>query len=385
MDIILPTNAMPNAVTAMTDRSAAHPSPKRGESALETAIRALRRGDVVCLTGSDGAALMLAADGITDIALARLRTQSVGAPDFVLAAARARALGLDVAEGASVVAFAIPGEVDAQTLAGLANPLAPVPASDSFPKVAGSVSKTSQAAIQLAKRAELLPAVILAPLGETSLILAATPKLAVDDLLAQLSDNSASLVRVSEASVPLIEAEKTRIVAYRLDDGGPDHLALIIGNPPVDQPVLTRLHSACLTGDLLGSLRCDCGDQLRGAVSAIAHQGGGVLLYLAQEGRGIGIANKLRAYALQDIGFDTLDANEQLGFAPDERSYTTAAAMLRDLGFGSVRLMTNNPDKVAGLSAAGINVVERVPHTFPANEHNQRYLNTKATRAGHLF
>ncbi len=385
MDLILPTHAMPNAVTAMTDRSAADPSPKRGETALEAAIRALRRGDVVCLTGSDGAVLMLAADGITDSALGRLRSQSVGAPDFVLAAARARALGLDVDEGATVVAFAVPGGVDAQTLAGLANPLAPVPVSDHFPTLAGSVSKTSEAAVQLAKRAELLPAVILAPLGETSLILATTPKLAVDDLLAQLSDNSASLMRVSEANVPLIEAEKTRIVAYRLDDGGPDHLALIIGNPPSEQPVLTRLHSACLTGDLLGSLRCDCGDQLRGAVSAIAQRGGGVLLYLAQEGRGIGIANKLRAYALQDVGFDTLDANEQLGFAPDERSYTTAAAMLRDLGFGSVRLMTNNPDKVAGLSAAGINVVERVPHTFPANEHNQRYLNTKATRAGHLF
>ncbi len=377
---------MPNAVTAMTDRTAARPSPKRaGESALEMAIRTLRSGDVVRLTGPDGAALMLAADGLTDSALTRLRTQSAGPLDFVLTAARARALGLDVGEGAAVVAFTVPGEIGAEALAGLANPLAPVPVGDNVPKARGGISKVFEAAIQLTKRAELLPAVILAPLGETSLILASTPSLVVDDLLLQLSDNSASLVRVSEASVPLIEAETTRIVAYRLDDGGPDHLALVIGNPAIDQPVLARLHSACLTGDLLGSLRCDCGDQLRGAVAAIAQKGGGVLLYLAQEGRGIGIANKLRAYALQDVGFDTLDANEQLGFAPDERSYTTAAAMLRDLGFKSVRLMTNNPDKVAGLSAAGITVVERVPHTFPANEHNQRYLNTKATRAGHLF
>jgi GTP cyclohydrolase II len=386
LDKILSTNALPNAVTSLGDRNAQRPlSTRPGDSALETAIRALRRGDVVRLTGPEGAVLMLAADGITDAALGRLRGQSEKPLDFVLTAARARALGFDVAQRTAVVSFSVGGSIGAVTISGVANPLAPVSATSDFPPPTCSVSDTSLAAIQLAKRAELLPAVVLGTLTETSLILASTPSLAVDELLAQLGGAAPNLTRVSEANVPLAEAEATRIVAYRLDDGGPDHLALIIGNPAPDQPVLTRLHSACLTGDLLGSLRCDCGDQLRGAVEAIAKEGGGVLLYLAQEGRGIGIANKLRAYALQDVGFDTLDANEQLGFAPDERSYTTAAAMLRDLGFPAVRLMTNNPDKVAGLAAAGIDVVERVSHAFPANEHNRRYLNTKATRAGHLF
>jgi GTP cyclohydrolase II len=149
--------------------------------------------------------------------------------------------------------------------------------------------------------------------------------------------------------------------------------------------VLARLHSECFTGDLLASLRCDCGDQLRGAIDKIAEAGSGVLVYLAQEGRGIGLVNKLRAYQLQDDGFDTIGANEQLGFDADERVYLPAAEILRDLGYSQVRLLTNNPEKVAALARCGITVVERVPHVFPANAHNEEYLRTKATRGGHLF
>jgi GTP cyclohydrolase II len=145
------------------------------------------------------------------------------------------------------------------------------------------------------------------------------------------------------------------------------------------------MHSECFTGDLLGSLKCDCGSQLRGAIDAIAKAGGGVLLYLAQEGRGIGLINKLRAYRLQDQGFDTIDANERLGFEADERLYGIAARMLQLLGYRSVRLLTNNPEKVAALKAAGVTVTARVRHTFPDNEHNRAYLKTKAERAGHLF
>ena len=148
---------------------------------------------------------------------------------------------------------------------------------------------------------------------------------------------------------------------------------------------MARLHSECFTGDLLGSLRCDCGDQLRGAIAQLTAGGGGVLLYLAQEGRGIGLVNKLRAYELQDAGFDTLEANQQLGFDDDERIYLPAALMLRQLGIGRVRLMTNNPAKVDALARHGIDVVERVPHAFPSNTHNAHYLKTKATRAGHLL
>ena len=185
--------------------------------------------------------------------------------------------------------------------------------------------------------------------------------------------------------MPLEGAEQTEIAAFRPGGGGPEHYAVIINAPLPHAPVLTRLHSECFTGDLLGSLKCDCGAQLRGAIDAISKAGGGILLYLAQEGRGIGLINKLRAYRLQDQGFDTVDANERLGFDADERLYGVAARMLGLLGYRAVRLMTNNPDKVAALEAAGVAVMERVPHAFPDNEHNRAYLKTKAERAGHLF
>src|SRR5262249_40418084 len=155
--------------------------------------------------------------------------------------------------------------------------------------------------------------------------------------------------------------------------------------PSPEGPVLTRLHSECFTGDLLGSLRCDCGDQLRSAIAEIARAGGGVLLYLAQEGRGIGLVNKLRAYPLQDARYDTVDANEQSGFEADERVYPPAAEMLRQLKFLRIRLLTNNPEKVAALKRCGISVLERVPHVIPANGHNDFYLRTKAARSGHLL
>jgi GTP cyclohydrolase II len=150
------------------------------------------------------------------------------------------------------------------------------------------------------------------------------------------------------------------------------------------KPPLVRLHSECLTGDVFGSLKCDCGPQLRHALALIEGAGGGVLLYLRQEGRGIGLANKLRAYALQDRGLDTVDANLRLGFADDERGYGEAAAMLRELGIGEVRLLTNNPAKVGALQAAGIKVVERVPHHMPTNPHNADYVATKQSKSGHL-
>jgi GTP cyclohydrolase II len=195
---------------------------------------------------------------------------------------------------------------------------------------------------------------------------------------------------ITRAKVPLKGAEQTELAAFRPSDGGPEHYAILIGDksglglaPP--GPVLTRLHSECFTGDLLASLKCDCGDQLRGAVKAIAESGGGILLYLAQEGRGIGLMNKLRAYRLQDEGFDTLEANRRLGFAEDERLYDIAAKMLHILGYNKVRLLTNNPQKMRALQQAGIQVVARVPHSFPDNAHNRDYLRTKATKGGHLF
>ena len=195
---------------------------------------------------------------------------------------------------------------------------------------------------------------------------------------------SAQVEIVARARLPLEDMPDTQIVAFRASDDGQEHVALVVGAFG-GRPPLVRLHSECLTGDVFGSLKCDCGPQLQEALRIIGAAGGGVLLYLRQEGRGIGLANKLRAYALQDRGLDTVDANRRLGFADDERDYGHAAAMLRALGIDRVRLLTNNPNKLAGLEGAGIEVVERVAHHMPTNPHNADYLAAKRDRSGHLI
>ncbi|MDO5643792.1 MAG: GTP cyclohydrolase II, partial [Paracoccus sp. (in: a-proteobacteria)] len=163
------------------------------------------------------------------------------------------------------------------------------------------------------------------------------------------------------------------------------HYAVEIGAPSRDAAPLVRLHSACFTGDVLGSLKCDCGPQLHAALATMGGAGEGVLLYLNQEGRGIGLANKMRAYALQNQGFDTVEANHRLGFEDDERDFRIGAALLREMGFSQVRLMTNNPRKLAMLESHGISVTERVPLILPANRFNRDYLAVKAEKSGHLL
>ncbi|HET7775413.1 MAG TPA: GTP cyclohydrolase II [Azospira sp.] len=176
-----------------------------------------------------------------------------------------------------------------------------------------------------------------------------------------------------------------RLHGFQETVSGKEHLALTLGEVGNGAPALTRLHSECLTGDGLFSLRCDCGPQLEAALAAIAKEGRGVLLYLRQEGRGIGLLDKLRAYALQDQGLDTVDANRALGLPDDARDYGVAAAMLNTLRVPAVRLMTNNPAKVAALTARGVEVAERVPHVAGRGPRNQDYLETKAARMGHLL
>ncbi|WP_174280469.1 GTP cyclohydrolase II, partial [Sphingomonas bacterium] len=207
---------------------------------------------------------------------------------------------------------------------------------------------------------------------------------AIDPSAIDTYEDAARLAIAVRARLPVAGAERAEIVAFRTPEQPGEHVALLIGEPD-GAPPLVRLHSECLTGDMLGSLKCDCGPQLRAAIDAIAAAGWGMLLYLRQEGRGIGLVNKLRAYALQDQGFDTVDANTRLGFAIDARDYRVAARMLELLGQRRVRLLTNNPDKVAQLAAAGIEVVGRVPHHLPPNPHNERYLATKRDRTGHQF
>ncbi|MEM9585066.1 MAG: GTP cyclohydrolase II [Pseudomonadota bacterium] len=243
-------------------------------------------------------------------------------------------------------------------------------------------SDTERAAIQLTKTARLMPAVLT--VAANGLDTSVLTHLDLDMLTTELA-NSSALSPVVSAKLPLEVSEAGRLHVFRPDDGGEEHYAVEIGRPSRSEPVLTRLHSACFTGDLLGSLKCDCGPQLRGALSHMGQEGHGVLLYLNQEGRGIGLANKMRAYSLQDQGFDTVEANHRLGFEDDERDFRIGAELLRSMGFKMVRLLTNNPRKVDMLNACGLDVVERVPLKVGTSKFNVDYLATKAAKSGHLL
>ncbi|SEP02039.1 GTP cyclohydrolase II [Rhodospirillales bacterium URHD0017] len=373
-------------------------------AAVERALAELRRGGIVVLRDDDGAGgLVIAAEACGPRALQRLQGLAQQAPVLVTTRRRAEAIGmeipphiaggmgetnkpitLDLPEGVPADVILQPHETEeARRHAALRYLSRPV---------ASHASRIAETAIELAKLARLLPAVVLGPLSgdpknkrrdwardQDLVYVDAADVLAYEEIAAR------NLQQVAQANVPLEGAENARILAWRPSDGGKEHLAIVVGEIDPTEPVLIRLHSECFTGDLLGSLRCDCGVQLRGAIAEIAKQGSGVLLYLAQEGRGIGLVNKLRAYELQDEGFDTIDANEQLGFDADERIYAPAATVLSRMGIKRVRLMTNNPHKISQLERYGIEVAERVPHSFPANGHNENYLRTKAERAGHML
>jgi GTP cyclohydrolase II len=236
-------------------------------------------------------------------------------------------------------------------------------------------------AMELGRLAGILPAFLVVADSDPAIVVS------VADLAAWR--DPAHLTIQSRAHLPVEALDEAELVAFRAPDDMREHVALILGRQSSERAPLVRLHSECLTGDVLGSLKCDCGPQLDGALAAMAEEacdgGWGVLLYLRQEGRGIGLINKLRAYQLQDQGFDTLEANERLGLPAEARDFPVAARMLALLGVGPIRLMTNNPAKVAALEAAGVTVAERVAHTRPANPHNTRYLATKRDRAGHLL
>jgi GTP cyclohydrolase II len=357
--------------------------PHSGVNAVSRVVGELRRGMPIVLKGNGKALLVAAAEGGTDPAtMSRLSGHAVSC---LVTAQRAIALGLDPVNAQTVSILPAAGLTEESVSAITGN--AP---DGARPMVAmsGPAQPLQEAAIELMKFARLLPAALTVPVTTDPADFAHR-----NDFLSVDADDvegyrlAATVLVQSDiaAEIPLEGAEKTKFIAFRPADGGKPHIAIVIGDPDPATPVLTRLHSECYTGDLLGSLRCDCGDQLRGAVAAIAEDGGGVLLYMAQEGRGIGLANKLRAYRLQDFGFDTIDANEELGFGADERVYAPAASMLHRLGISRIRLMTNNPAKVSALAEHGIEVVDRITHAFPANGHNERYLMTKATRSGHMF
>ncbi len=243
-------------------------------------------------------------------------------------------------------------------------------------------ARSAQTAMELARLAGILPAFLIDPAGPGEAQVVSSSD------LTEWKDPR-HLAIAARARLPVSASEDAEIIAFRSADDLREHVALVIGEQNGDRAPLVRLHSECLTGDILGSLKCDCGPQLDAALHAMAHEardgGWGVLLYLRQEGRGIGLINKLRAYELQDQGFDTVDANNRLGLPTEARDFPVAARMLNLLGVSAVRLMTNNPAKVSALEAEGVSVAERVPHQLPANPHNERYLDTKRDRSGHLL
>ena len=243
-----------------------------------------------------------------------------------------------------------------------------------------------RAAIRLAKSAHLLPAAVLVSVAHPLQLAQdnGLTLLALHELGPEL-DRLSPLHPVVNARLPIVAAEAGRVHIFRPEDGGAEHYAIEIGRPDRAAPVLARLHSACFTGDVLGSLKCDCGPQLRAALAQMGAAGAGVLLYLNQEGRGIGLANKMRAYSLQDQGFDTVEANHRLGFEDDERDFRIGADILRRMGFSAVRLLTNNPKKMAMMESCGLSVVERVPLKVGQTAQNAGYLATKAAKSGHLL
>jgi GTP cyclohydrolase II len=359
--------------------------------AVDRAGHELRRGRPVLLTSGQGArALVLAAETLTESALHDALAAGTGA-SLVLPASRAAVLHIGPTGHDTILLPIAELPTDITDRATLIRDLADAsrdlgaPMRGPFTRIKAAPPESTRLAVKLVKTAFLLPAAVYVPLTA-----AATPSpdiLPISESAVAGYDLAAAetLVPVSQARLPVADAEHARLYAFRPGDGRQEHFALVIGEPDPTAPVLVRLHSECFTGDLLGSLRCDCGEQLRGAVRAISESGAGILLYLAQEGRGIGLVNKLRAYQLQDQGFDTIEANQRLGFDADERWFLPAARMLHLLGFSRVRLLTNNPEKVKGLEACGIAVAERVPHKFPSNAHNEAYLATKRKKSGHYL
>ena len=358
--------------------------------AVHRATAELRRGVPLILRGEQPL-VVLAAETASAAGLADLHALSAGLPVLVLAPVRAAALlRRPVEPNRQAIAIRTGDLSTPSLLRSYADPTAEQIIHD--PPELAPAPALAAAALAMAKLGRLLPAVLVAPLRPDGIHLAAARALLcveAEDVLAHPDREAARLVRVAEARVPLEDAPDARIVAFRAPDAGIEHLAILVGQPEHASAAapapLARLHSECFTGDLLGSLRCDCGPQLRAALQRMGQEGSGVLLYLAQEGRGIGLVNKLRAYALQDRGLDTVDANRALGWNADERNFLVAATMLVQLGIPSIRLLTNNPDKIAALAACGIVVAGREALVIAPNGVNDHYLATKAKRFGHLL
>jgi GTP cyclohydrolase II len=345
----------------------------------------LRMGLPVVLVEEGQAALAIAAESLSQDRLTEM--QALGEITLALTARRAETLKARAYDG-DTARIRLPAAADLGWIQALADPADDLKAPMKGPLVSAREGSATlhRLAIALVKSARLLPAALLVPLDSGAQFAAShgltlLPQAAAEPLMSQ----SSPLHAVAAARLPMQAAEAGRLHVFRPEDGAEEHYAIEVGRPDRHQPVLARLHSACFTGDVLGSLKCDCGPQLNAALAQMGATGSGVLLYLNQEGRGIGLANKMRAYSLQDQGFDTVEANHRLGFEDDERDFRLGSAILKELGFSQVRLLTNNPNKIAMMEKTGIKVTERVALKVGKNAFNAQYLATKAAKSGHML
>lgn len=360
----------------MTMRVTLSLSESLERTAVERAIAELRMGRPVLLDSGEAVALAQGVEDLETDGAAQLDAVAGDGARLVLPAARLRRLGLDRRDN-GVVALPAIDHARIQTLAFSLEARIDAPVR--------ATSPLDEDALELARLALALPAMLVVPLGRSVEVDGSVLRVASAAVRRYRDARVKTLKIVGRAPVPLDDAPETEFVVFRGGEGLRDQVAVVVGTPDLAEAVTVRLHSACLTGDLFGSLKCDCGDQLRFSVRWMAEHGGGILLYLDQEGRGNGIANKIRAYKLQSQGYDTYDADEMLGFGPDQRRFDFAAEMLRQLGVGRVRLITNNPDKIAALAGAGLEVVSHQRAPARATAENLRYLASKRDRAGHLI
>lgn len=355
------------------------------EERIARARADLRMGVPAVLTG-ERPALVVAAETVTAERFADLR--ALGAPmDLAITDRRAETLRARAYDG-DVARIAVMTDADHRWVRATADPSTDLqhPLRGPYLSRREGPADAHRAGIALCKQAHLLPACIVVPLSDAEGFARDHDLRCLDTAeVLRLQSEHSPLERVSSARVPLEVSQAGRVHVFRPRDGGEEHYAIEVGQPDRAEPVLSRLHSACFTGDLAGSLKCDCGPQLRAALHQIGAEGAGVLLYMNQEGRGIGLANKMRAYSLQDQGFDTVEANHRLGFEDDERDFRLGAEILLAMGFSATRLMTNNPGKVAMMTACGVSVAERVPLKVGETAENAGYLATKAAKSGHLL
>lgn len=356
----------------------------------ERGIFELRQGRVLCVTdpGEGTFTVVAAVEGLDADLLAQLR--SLGAPlRLVVTSHRGRAMGIHTRENGNL-SLVLDGAQTPDTLMGLAaDAVASAPASRRELQLR-SASRAGSAGLSLARLSGLLPALVAVEVPDAHPVVSGWMRdgtvldVSAEEVERAVAGTRIEVTNVAEAPVPLAVAEDSRLVFFRESGGLLEHVAVLIGERESwPDPVPVRLHSACLTGDLFGSMRCDCGEQLRQSLAYMKGRGGGVLVYLAQEGRGIGLGNKIRAYTLQEAGLDTIDADGVLGFGEDERRYDAALGILQHLGIERVELLTNNPQKVRALEAAGIEVAERTPIYGGINRHNLRYVQAKVDRSGH--